>query len=71
MEGKGTATMIPLLVCAVVASQSLPPSDPVSEALREGMRLRVFRECDSTPREQWTEWCRFADRFRRIERPVR
>ena len=59
--------MIRLLACAVLASQALPPSNPVSEALREGMRLRVLKECDDVPRAQWTEWCRFNDRFRRIE----
>ncbi len=63
--------MIRLLACAVLASQALPSIDPVAEALREGMRLRVLKECDSTPRVQWSEWCRFADRFRRIESPVR
>ena len=63
--------MIRLLACAVLATQALPPSDPVDESLREGMRLRVFRECDDRPRETWAEWCRFADRFRRIEVPVR
>ena len=63
--------MIRLLACAVLATQALPSSDPVTEALREGMRLRVLKECDDSPRKAWSEWCRFADRFRRIERPVR
>ena len=59
--------MIRLLALAALAVQPLPSQDPVDEALRDGIRLRVLKECDDRPRETWAEWCRFNDRFRRIE----